>query len=287
MELFTLGAGRGYTERDVREQARALTGFDNDWKHGVGDVNFRFDRERHDSGQQARSSARRGAFDWQDAVRALPPPPEAPVVLRRQALELLHPERRPSATQRRARARCTRERLRRSGPSSRRSSRHPGALRRPAHGEAAGRLHRGPAARARPRRSTRRVGVARSTGAASGCSRRRTSPAGTTTRWLDTAHVPRPLADRDATRVEPYALDRDKPTAQPIDRSRRRSSQARSTFWGNPRSTTATQRALLDVRARRARRRRHGTWKRSTLPRCCAQNALRQLIAVSPDMQTA
>ena len=27
MELFTLGAGRGYTERDVREQARALTGF--------------------------------------------------------------------------------------------------------------------------------------------------------------------------------------------------------------------------------------------------------------------
>jgi uncharacterized protein (DUF1800 family) len=27
MELFTLGAGRGYGERDVREQARALTGW--------------------------------------------------------------------------------------------------------------------------------------------------------------------------------------------------------------------------------------------------------------------
>ena len=27
MELFTLGAGRGYTEDDVREQARALTGW--------------------------------------------------------------------------------------------------------------------------------------------------------------------------------------------------------------------------------------------------------------------
>ena len=27
MELFTLGHGSGYTERDVREQARALTGF--------------------------------------------------------------------------------------------------------------------------------------------------------------------------------------------------------------------------------------------------------------------
>ena len=33
MELFTLGADRGaYTERDVREQARALTGWQNDWK---------------------------------------------------------------------------------------------------------------------------------------------------------------------------------------------------------------------------------------------------------------
>ena len=36
MELFTLGAKRGYTERDVREQARALTGFRNDWTDGVG-----------------------------------------------------------------------------------------------------------------------------------------------------------------------------------------------------------------------------------------------------------
>ena len=31
MELFTLGADRGYTERDVRQQARALTGFRNSW----------------------------------------------------------------------------------------------------------------------------------------------------------------------------------------------------------------------------------------------------------------
>ena len=68
MELFTLGAGRGYTERDVREQARALTGFDNDWRRGAGDVNFRFDRERHDAGTK-RIFGKSGAFDWQDAVR--------------------------------------------------------------------------------------------------------------------------------------------------------------------------------------------------------------------------
>src|SRR6266566_6670386 len=40
MELFTLGAGRGYSERDVREQARALTGFRNDWSDSKGPVNF-------------------------------------------------------------------------------------------------------------------------------------------------------------------------------------------------------------------------------------------------------
>ena len=52
MELFTLGAGRGYTERDVREQARALTGFENDWKRGVGVYNFRFEKDRHDAGNK-------------------------------------------------------------------------------------------------------------------------------------------------------------------------------------------------------------------------------------------
>ena len=68
MELFTLGAGRGYTERDVREQARALTGWDNDWRSGVGSHNFHYERERHDGGTK-RIFGKRGAFDWQDAVR--------------------------------------------------------------------------------------------------------------------------------------------------------------------------------------------------------------------------
>src|SRR4051794_10543919 len=33
-ELFTLGAGRGYSERDVRVMARALTGFRSEWTDG-------------------------------------------------------------------------------------------------------------------------------------------------------------------------------------------------------------------------------------------------------------
>jgi len=68
MELFTLGAGRGYTEHDVREQARALTGFRADWDDGVGLHAFRFDDELHDGGTK-RILGKRGDFDWRDACR--------------------------------------------------------------------------------------------------------------------------------------------------------------------------------------------------------------------------
>ena len=67
MELFTLGADRGaYTEQDVREQARSLTGWQNKWKAGLGDYDFHFDRRYHDGGMKTvfRHS---GTFDWRDA----------------------------------------------------------------------------------------------------------------------------------------------------------------------------------------------------------------------------
>ncbi len=67
MELFTLGADRGaYTERDVREQARSLTGFQNDWKPGLGDYNFHFDPHDHDAGMKV-VFRKQGRYDWQAA----------------------------------------------------------------------------------------------------------------------------------------------------------------------------------------------------------------------------
>jgi uncharacterized protein (DUF1800 family) len=66
MELFTLGEGNGYSERDVREQARALTGWRNDWRRSVGSTNFRFDRSRHDEGFKV-VFGKRGRYDWKDA----------------------------------------------------------------------------------------------------------------------------------------------------------------------------------------------------------------------------
>ena len=68
MELFTLGADRGaYTQHDVREQARALTGFTNDWRNS-GPANFRFDPQLHDTGVK-RIFGHRGHFTWRDTCR--------------------------------------------------------------------------------------------------------------------------------------------------------------------------------------------------------------------------
>ena len=72
MELFTLGAsneaGYPYSETDVREQARALTGWTAEWVDDVGYTDFHFDPERHDGGQKA-IFGRKGAFDWADSCR--------------------------------------------------------------------------------------------------------------------------------------------------------------------------------------------------------------------------
>ena len=64
MELFTLG--RGYTERDVREAARALTGFVADYRDD-GTVGIRFDASQHDAGRK-QLLGRKGAFKPDDVL---------------------------------------------------------------------------------------------------------------------------------------------------------------------------------------------------------------------------
>jgi len=63
LELFTMGVGN-YTERDVREAARAFTGWTNDV------LTFKFDKEQHDSGQKT-FLGRSGPFDGEDIVDAI------------------------------------------------------------------------------------------------------------------------------------------------------------------------------------------------------------------------
>lgn len=67
MELFSLGAGRGYTEGDVREHARALTGWTNSYDaHGKPD-RFWYDPGLHDPGTKA-IFGERGRYDWRDSA---------------------------------------------------------------------------------------------------------------------------------------------------------------------------------------------------------------------------
>jgi uncharacterized protein (DUF1800 family) len=69
MELFSLGADRGaYTETDVKELARALTGWRADWTESSGLQNFRFDPNRHDTRNKT-VFGQTGNWNWEDAVR--------------------------------------------------------------------------------------------------------------------------------------------------------------------------------------------------------------------------
>jgi uncharacterized protein (DUF1800 family) len=72
MELFTLGVsdetGYPYSEEDVREQARALTGWTNDWDDDLGYVNFRFDDHLHDTKDKT-IFGQTGTWDWRDSCR--------------------------------------------------------------------------------------------------------------------------------------------------------------------------------------------------------------------------
>ena len=69
MELFSLGADRNaYTEDDVREMARALTGWTAEWSPELGLHEFEFDTARHDKHEKT-VFGKTGNWNWEDAVR--------------------------------------------------------------------------------------------------------------------------------------------------------------------------------------------------------------------------
>lgn len=70
MELFSLGVG-SYTERDIKEGARALTGFT------FRDDEFYFDRNNHDNGEK-QILGKRGTFDGDGFVDVILSTPQCP-----------------------------------------------------------------------------------------------------------------------------------------------------------------------------------------------------------------
>jgi uncharacterized protein (DUF1800 family) len=279
MELFTLGAGRGYTEIDVREQARALTGFRNDWQDGVGAVHFRYDPHYHDPGTKT-IFKRRGAFTWQDAVRLALANPSHPTFFVRKLWSYFVAGTPDSATQRRL------EHLYVSSGHNVRSV-LTAILKHPALYEG-GRLTKSPAVYTAG--LLRRLGRGIDTTAWSwldGMAGQQLfyppNVAGwDDTRWLDTATWRGRWWIAQYV-LSPYALDPAKAT-QPYDAGQL--VQNALAFWHQPTLATSTREGLLRF-AQNALADAHDTsWKRKQYA-VMTQNALRHLIAVSPDFQTA
>jgi len=68
MELFSLGARSGYTEIDVREMARTLTGWTNEYSPQFGVYDFHFEPKLHDFGRK-KVLGRKGKWGWRDGPR--------------------------------------------------------------------------------------------------------------------------------------------------------------------------------------------------------------------------
>ena len=66
MELFTLG--KGYSEHDIREAARALTGFRSHWTRNGDFGGITYEADNHDPGVK-KIFHQRGHFDWHDVIQ--------------------------------------------------------------------------------------------------------------------------------------------------------------------------------------------------------------------------
>ena len=278
MELFTLGADRGaYTEDDVRELARSLSGWRYDWSQELGVHNFRWDeQDRWDPGDKT-VFGKRDRWTWEDAARMviehdkhpsffvaklwsyfIPSPPDAATA---SALEALY--------------------------------KGSGYQIRPVL-EAilcAPQLHTGPRMVKPPivliagMLRARKRGIVDNSWSwvSSGAGQRVYYPPDVAgwddKRWLDTNTT---LGRWEAVS---HALgdDTENPnwgTPYPAETPEAAVGKARA-FWGDPDLTSAGVTALVDF-ARRAIPSESASWQRAQ-----RQNALRQLIAGSPDYQTS
>ena len=270
MELFTLGAYRGYDETDVREQARALTGWRGYYRNKTGASDFRYDPNLHDNGIKT-IFGKQGNFDWQDACRLCLEHPLHPSFFVRRLWSYFVPTAPDGATQ------AGLEKLYRGKyqvrPVVEAILQHP-------------QLYRGPRMVKPPIVYT--AGLLRSLGRGVDSARwpRLALTAGQRLflppdvggwddeRWLDTATV-RGRWDIVAFALRPAALN-ERATGLPSDAA---SLLAQATaFWHVPALLPGTKKVLLEFAQR--------SLSEKASP-ATVLNALRQLVAISPDLQTA
>ena len=281
MELFTLGANRGYGERDVRGQARSLTGFRNEWDEEVGPHSFRYDRELHDTGRK-KVFGRAGTYTWRDSVRLCLTHRKHPSFVVTKLWSYFLPGT-PDAATRKALARMYVRRRYAIRPLVETLLLHP-------HFYDGPRMVKPPAVFI--------AGLLRATG--QGITEEDWSwisdlsgqmlfhPPNVAgwdeTRWLDTATFRgRWVAANNA--LGPSALDPDPDeTAYDEDETPEAAVAKAVRFWGDPALTSTTRAALMRF-ANETQADADERWKRRTYP-ILRQNALRILVATSPDLQT-
>jgi uncharacterized protein (DUF1800 family) len=282
MELFTLGAsneaGYPYSEDDVREQARALTGWRADWVDDVGFANFRFDTGYHDDGLKT-VFGRRGRWGWRDSVQLCLEHEAHPRYVVEKLWSYFIPVAPPKTTRR-----ALQSMYRRSGyavkPLLSAILKHP-------------MLYQGPAMVKPPivliagmlRARGRGVDTESWSWISDIAGQRPFDPPNVAgwdeERWLNTSSFRGRWAAatqivRDET-VDDAGYDITEDPAAALAKA--------LAYWGNPQITTETRERLLafgrDVEARIV-----SSWQRDDY-RALRQNALRMLIATSPDMQAA
>jgi uncharacterized protein (DUF1800 family) len=280
MELFTLGAsdanGWPYSETDVREQARALTGWRADWQDDVGPVNFRFDERRHDTGAKT-IFGQTGAFTWTDSCRLCVGHPAHSAFFVTKLWSYFIPKP-PSEKDRKSLERLYVKRGYSIRPVVEAILTHPSLYRGPA-------MVKPPmvyiAGLMRARRSGVRGDWAWISDIAGQRVFRPPNVAGwDEQRWLDTSTFRgRWIAANEIAGAKSVDPEREyNPKERPAAAVRRALA-----FWGNPGVSAKTRKELIRY-AQAVDASAQADWQKSTF-RAMRQNALRLLIATSPDMQ--
>ena len=282
MELFTLGASDGagypYSEDDVREQARALTGWRATWVDDVGFTNFRFDPARHDAGTKT-IFGQSGAFGWADSCRLCVSHAAHKTFFVNKLWSYFIPTEPPAKT-RKALERLYVERDHQVLPVVEAILMHPAFYNGPA-------MVKPPAVYIAGLHRARRRGVAADWAwVAELAGQRLFRPPNVSgwneERWMDTSTfrgrwvAANQIAGRDS--VDPEGkYDEDERPSLAVKRALR--------FWGNPVIGESTRKGLERYAAAVGQSATED-WQQGTY-RALRQNALRLLIATSPDLQTS
>ena len=278
MELFTLGVNNGYTETDVREHARALTGWRYDWDENVGQTNFRFDPEYHDNGVK-KIFGKSGRFSWQDSCELCLGHPAHPDYFIDKLWSYFVPTAPPSKT----RKELKRMYAKKKGavlPLVEAILMHPAVYEGP-------RMVKPPIVQIAGMLRARKTGIKTEswTWISEEAGQRLFQPPNVAgwneSRWLDTARVSGRWEAGGELSNEAAA---DEENYDPKEGAEKAVKKALG-FWGNPTISKQTEGELLKF-ARGVEAIATEDWQESSY-RALRQNALRMLIASSPDFQTS